>query len=73
MPARMLRERRHGGDGAGRSGPVLRWRPGVERRMSFLPSLTDTRKRGEFAAKARPGIVLGLVLQRGHVWKQGRL
>eukprot|EP00969_Alexandrium_andersonii_P073859 3257816-Alexandrium_andersonii.AAC.1 len=38
--------------------------------MSFTPSLTDKRKKGKFAAKARPGTFLGLVLQRGRVWKQ---
>eukprot|EP00969_Alexandrium_andersonii_P300012 13262756-Alexandrium_andersonii.AAC.1 len=36
-------------------------------RMSFTRSLTDKRKKGKFTAKARPGIFLGLVLQRGHV------
>eukprot|EP00969_Alexandrium_andersonii_P222543 9829134-Alexandrium_andersonii.AAC.1 len=35
-----------------------------------MPSLTDKRKKGKFHAKARPGIFLGLVFQRGHVWKQ---
>eukprot|EP00969_Alexandrium_andersonii_P248417 10976416-Alexandrium_andersonii.AAC.1 len=35
-------------------------------RMSFMPSLTDKRKNGKFVPKARPGIFLGLVLQRGH-------
>eukprot|EP00969_Alexandrium_andersonii_P078233 3449838-Alexandrium_andersonii.AAC.1 len=38
--------------------------------MSCMPSLTDKRKKGKFSAKARPGIFLGLVLQRGHGWKQ---
>eukprot|EP00969_Alexandrium_andersonii_P114863 5079578-Alexandrium_andersonii.AAC.1 len=35
-----------------------------------MPSLTDERKTGKFTDKARPGIFLGLVLPRGHVWKQ---
>eukprot|EP00969_Alexandrium_andersonii_P356745 15447228-Alexandrium_andersonii.AAC.1 len=33
-------------------------------------SLADKRRRGKFAAKARPRIFLGLVLQPRHVWTQ---
>eukprot|EP00969_Alexandrium_andersonii_P089257 3940225-Alexandrium_andersonii.AAC.1 len=38
--------------------------------MSFVPSPADERKKGKFAAEAGPGMFLGLVLQRGRMWKQ---
>eukprot|EP00969_Alexandrium_andersonii_P364940 15465172-Alexandrium_andersonii.AAC.1 len=64
----MMKESWCGGGGAGRCGRARRCPSGG--RMSFVPSLTDRRKKGKFAAEARPGIFVGLVLQRGHVWKQ---
>eukprot|EP00969_Alexandrium_andersonii_P359668 15453704-Alexandrium_andersonii.AAC.1 len=64
----MLVDSQLGKAGMVRSGWAQLCRSGC--RVSFVPSLTDKRKKGKFVAKARPGISLGLVLQRGHAWKQ---